>query len=789
MNGQYAVVVMLLVGVLASGLPAAPTDGNEPPLADAGLDQSVSRGSTVLLDGGGSRDPDGEIASYSWTITAPDGSSVDPGCPSCERTQFVAAQRGVYEVTLTVTDDDGARSSDTLYVTVGPGSGLSVTLAGPDETTVGKTVQYDATVDGGTAALDELVWRVNGTVVHREDIASDDTTERLQHSFTDPGTANVSVTAVDDAGNVATDGLSVSVTSSNVTDSNDPPTAFIQGPNRVTPDTSVTFVLDATDPDNDTLSVSWTNVDTGSMASATKSFDGYDPGDTVTITAEVSDGNHTVTATKTVQVVGSGGGGSNEPPQASISGPSTVTAGEWGNFDVKANDPDGTVVDISWSNVYDSGIDDPVSVTREFSSPGKVTISVTVTDDDGASTTAKHTVNVTRPSTSTATSTETATATATPKPKAKPKTLGISGHTNQGPDTKKSGEDLFGEPVTENQNTVSFTIETAAGGAEPGTPVQVSVNFGDTSVTNTLVVNENGKLPDLKVANTFPDINETTTFDISATASYGDWTSPPTTESITFTPANNGAEGKKKYGVTLSGPDSTEPGRKTYLKASSPTKYLTPPKVVVYFGDGPSKALIYPDYDEEYVESVGHTYDDPGRYVASAVAAGHSSNAQAKNDQVDVKVSYPTYTVWKYNESTTVYNNKFQIAERRPGPDWQYVEIHHTDKEYVTSIDQPREFSAPSADPPYHWEPGREYYNDYTDSWWQEWDKYKSSSYIEWKKVVELEKEGPTAYSSSVPAEEAVYKDTVEKVTYSCEDSGNPLWGDHCTNHNGGGEI
>jgi hypothetical protein len=41
---------------------------NEPPLADAGLDQTVDRGATVLLDGTGSRDPDGEIVSYQWTV-------------------------------------------------------------------------------------------------------------------------------------------------------------------------------------------------------------------------------------------------------------------------------------------------------------------------------------------------------------------------------------------------------------------------------------------------------------------------------------------------------------------------------------------------------------------------------------------------------------------------------------------------------------------------------------------------------------------------------------------------
>jgi hypothetical protein len=792
MNSQFAVVVMLLVGALAAGMPVAPTDVNEAPLADAGLDQSVSQGSTVLLDGGGSRDPDGEIVSYSWNITAPGGSSVAPDCRTCERTQFVAAQRGVYEVSLIVTDDDGARSSDTLYVTVGSGSGLSVTLAGPDETTVERTVTYDATVDGGGATLDELLWRVNGTVVRRDDLAGDGTTRRLPYTFTETGTANVSVTAVDDAGNVATDDLSVMVTSSNVTDPNDPPDAFIKGPNRVTPDTSVAFVLDATDPDNDTLTVNWTNVDTGSAAGATRSFDGHDPGDTVTITAEVSDGEHNVTATKTVQVVTSGGNpgpGANKPPQASISGPATIPVGEWGNFDVSASDPDGTVIDISWSNVYDSGIDDPISVTREFSSPGLVTISVTVTDDDGATTTAMHTINVTNSSTATPTATSTGTATATPDEESyEPSVTSLGAHTNTGEETKKSDDDVWDDPVSETWNTMTFVVHASSGGAPPGTPIQVNLNFGDgTSATTTLVVQENGQLPTLEIGHKFPDINETTTYTVSATAYHAGNSGGGRSSTVTFTPNNDDVQGKTQYGVILTGPETTEPNKGT-LTVSSPTKYKAPPEVIVYFGDG-TKVVMNPPDTGEFSTSVVLNYDEPGTYVASAVVSGHSSNGQANNDQHEIKVKHPTYTVWRYHETKTVYNKKTTVSVNKPGPKWEYLKVDDVDSEYITSVQQPKALSAPSADPPYHWKLDRTYYMDEVDQWWQAWSKYKTITYVKWKKVVEVEKEGPVAYSSSAPADEDVYKDTDEKVTYSCEDSGNPLWGDHCTDQNGGGEI
>lgn len=105
--------------VLTAGIPSIGSAvDNEAPLADAGLDQSVSEGSIVYLDGGGALDPDGSIVEYSWSIQTPRGSSMEPTNPHAELTRFVANSAGRYSVTLTVTDDDGSTKSDTLYVDV-----------------------------------------------------------------------------------------------------------------------------------------------------------------------------------------------------------------------------------------------------------------------------------------------------------------------------------------------------------------------------------------------------------------------------------------------------------------------------------------------------------------------------------------------------------------------------------------------------------------------------------------------------------------------------------------------
>ena len=105
--------------LVVAGVPAPTVAGDDGrPLADAGLDQSTTVGSTVYLDGGGSVDPDGEIEAYDWSIETPSGETVRPRDPDSVTTRFVPDETGRYEVRVTVTDEDGQTQSDTLYVDV-----------------------------------------------------------------------------------------------------------------------------------------------------------------------------------------------------------------------------------------------------------------------------------------------------------------------------------------------------------------------------------------------------------------------------------------------------------------------------------------------------------------------------------------------------------------------------------------------------------------------------------------------------------------------------------------------
>jgi hypothetical protein len=107
----------------ASAGPAAQTvdsssANNNPPTANAGKNKEVNEGSTVTLDGSGSSDSDGTIASYAWTQTA--GPAVLLNDPNAQKPTFTAPQV-ILDTTLTfelVVTDNGGTPSEPATVQV-----------------------------------------------------------------------------------------------------------------------------------------------------------------------------------------------------------------------------------------------------------------------------------------------------------------------------------------------------------------------------------------------------------------------------------------------------------------------------------------------------------------------------------------------------------------------------------------------------------------------------------------------------------------------------------------------
>lgn len=102
-------------GPLAGGTPPPPPPANVAPVAAAGPDQKVilpkrAKLATFTLDGSSSTDSDGTIASYRWTSG---GVQVATG-----PTPTLSRKVGTWTFDLTVTDDDGATSTDQVVVKV-----------------------------------------------------------------------------------------------------------------------------------------------------------------------------------------------------------------------------------------------------------------------------------------------------------------------------------------------------------------------------------------------------------------------------------------------------------------------------------------------------------------------------------------------------------------------------------------------------------------------------------------------------------------------------------------------
>ncbi|MGB5303116.1 MAG: PKD domain-containing protein [Gemmatimonadota bacterium] len=181
---------------------------NQPPVADAGADQTVtdaddSGAEDVTLDGSASTDADGTIVSWSWTV---DGTEIATG-----EMATVAFDVGVTTVVLTVTDDEGATGTDNVTITVEAfvGNQAPTADAGPDQTVTDadNSGDEDVTLDGSASA------DADGTIVSyswTENAVEIATGETPVVNFA-VGAYTVTLTVTDDEGATGTDDVVITV--------------------------------------------------------------------------------------------------------------------------------------------------------------------------------------------------------------------------------------------------------------------------------------------------------------------------------------------------------------------------------------------------------------------------------------------------------------------------------------------------------------------------------------------------------------------------------------------------
>lgn len=172
-------------------------DAPVPNAAPTAAFTSAVQGRSLQVDGSGSSDSDGTIASYRWDWG--DGSAAGTGATPTHDYQA----NGTYQVTLTVTDDKGATGTVTKPVTIDvpnqpPVAALAVQ-------TQQLTVAADASASrdpDGTVASYAWDWG---------DGSAPSSGAQAEHTYAQPGTYTITVTVTDDAGATGTASKQVTV--------------------------------------------------------------------------------------------------------------------------------------------------------------------------------------------------------------------------------------------------------------------------------------------------------------------------------------------------------------------------------------------------------------------------------------------------------------------------------------------------------------------------------------------------------------------------------------------------
>ena len=175
---------------------------NAAPVAD--LQATPSSGAAPLsstLSATASTDSDGTIIEYAWDV---DGDGAYDALTDTATYNYTFTEAGTFAVTVRVEDNDGARDTDSVSVTITGGSGgtdpVAALSVAPEYASEGALVTLDASAstDDGTIVLYE--WDFNGDALYD----SYGTVDTAEHYYNNPGVFPALVRVTDDGGNTDT---------------------------------------------------------------------------------------------------------------------------------------------------------------------------------------------------------------------------------------------------------------------------------------------------------------------------------------------------------------------------------------------------------------------------------------------------------------------------------------------------------------------------------------------------------------------------------------------------------
>lgn len=332
-----------------------------------------TNGLTVAVDGNGSTAPNGSVADYAWSYG--DGTS---GTGATASHNYVTA--GTYPVTLTVTDNKSVTATATKNVTVSvpvnqpPTPSFTVTATG-----LGVTVDGSASKDSdGTVTGYAWNFGDGGT----------GTGATASHTYTATGTYPVTLTVTDNSGSTAASTQNISVAPA---PPNKPPAAAFTS---TADDLSGAFdASTSTDLDGTITNYAWSYGDGSTGTGMTSSRVYAAPGTyTVKLTVTDNDGataivSHDITVTAPPPPP-------NQKPTAAFTSTATDLAVVFDGSGSK--DTDGTIASYAW-NYGDGTSGTGVKPSHTYTAAGNYSVTLSVTDNAGATDTATSTITVMKP--------------------------------------------------------------------------------------------------------------------------------------------------------------------------------------------------------------------------------------------------------------------------------------------------------------------------------------------------------------------------------------------------------
>ncbi|MDH3974847.1 MAG: PKD domain-containing protein [Deltaproteobacteria bacterium] len=171
---------------------------NEPPIANANGPYGGTVGLPLTFDSAGSHDPDGTLVAYDWNF----GDGTTGTGPNPTHTYTTA---GTYNVSLTVTDNNGAMDSSATTAIIGLGNQAPIANAnGPYNGTVGNPLQLSSNGSSDPdGAITAYSWDFGD--------GTSGTGPNPTHTYTAAGTYNITLTVTDDSGAMDSNATSATI--------------------------------------------------------------------------------------------------------------------------------------------------------------------------------------------------------------------------------------------------------------------------------------------------------------------------------------------------------------------------------------------------------------------------------------------------------------------------------------------------------------------------------------------------------------------------------------------------